>query len=123
MTWIPIVGKAFTQDTIGPEYIDLAQLPHWKPQFVVLHNTSNPTLANWHNAPGDERMKNLASYYQSLHWHAGPHFFVANDFIWAFTPIDVPGVHSPSWNHILGCGDGRRLYDGTIRRAGPGQRR
>ncbi|HXB19876.1 MAG TPA: N-acetylmuramoyl-L-alanine amidase, partial [Candidatus Solibacter sp.] len=30
----------------------------------------------------------------------GPHLFVADDLIWAFTPLNMTGVHSPSWNAI-----------------------
>jgi hypothetical protein len=26
--------------------------------------------------------------------------FIADDLIWVFTPLDTPGVHSPSWNAI-----------------------
>jgi hypothetical protein len=26
--------------------------------------------------------------------------FVADDLIWAFTPLTVSGVHSPSWNNV-----------------------
>ena len=31
-------------------------------------------------------------------WHGGPHMFVDDKLIWLFTPLDKPGVHSPSWN-------------------------
>ena len=73
----------------------------WKPSFVVLHNTANPTIAEWHGASGADRMKNLASYYRDhLGWHAGPHLFVADDLIWVFTPLTVPGINTPSWNDV-----------------------
>lgn len=46
-------------------------------------------------------MKNLESYYRdTMKWSAGPHLFMADDLIWVFTPVTVPGVHSPSWNLI-----------------------
>ena len=46
-------------------------------------------------------MKNLVSYYRDeQHWSAGPHLFVADDEILAFTPLTVPGTHTPSWNSM-----------------------
>src|SRR5262245_65423680 len=46
-------------------------------------------------------MQGLQSYYRDQQqWSAGPHLFVADDVIWAFTPLNVSGVHSPSWNAI-----------------------
>ncbi len=46
-------------------------------------------------------MRNLEAFYRdTMKWHAGPHLFVADDLIWAFTPLNVPGIHSPSWNSI-----------------------
>jgi len=35
-----------------------------------------------------------------MKWSGGPHVFVADDLLWAFTPLTVPGVHSPSWNDV-----------------------
>jgi hypothetical protein len=44
---------------------------------------------------------NLESYYRDQQgWSAGPHLFVADDFIWVFTALTTSGVHSPSWNGI-----------------------
>ena len=46
-------------------------------------------------------MRGLESYYRDdMKWSGGPHLFVADDLIWAFTPLTVPGVHSPSWNSM-----------------------
>jgi hypothetical protein len=46
-------------------------------------------------------MKALQHFYRDIQgWSAGPHLFVADDLIWAFTPLNTPGVHSPSWNAI-----------------------
>jgi hypothetical protein len=67
----------------------------------VLHNTQIPTFDEWHRISGERRMAGLATYYRDeRHWSAGPHLFVADDLIWAFTPLNVPGVHSPSWNGV-----------------------
>ena len=44
-------------------------------------------------------MRGLEGYYRDVQkWSGGPHLFVADDLIWAFTPLTVPGVHAPSWN-------------------------
>jgi len=100
MAWKGIIGKGFTPENFRG-YVSTLSFPVWRPQFVVLHNTSDPKLADWHTTPGKTRMKNLEHYYRDLQgWSAGPHLFVADDLIWVFTPLNVPGVHSPSWNAI-----------------------
>ncbi len=98
--WKGIVGRGFTADNFRT-YVNTLTLTDWRPQFVVLHNTSSPRLSQWHSTPGEQRMQNLQSYYRDqMHWSAGPHLFVADDLIWAFTPLTTSGVHSPSWNGI-----------------------
>jgi len=98
--WKGIVGKGFTASDFD-QYVRSVEMGIWRPSFVVLHNTYIPNLVDWHKVPGAQRMRNLESYYRDTqHWSAGPHLFVADDLIWAFTPLDTPGVHSPSWNAI-----------------------
>jgi hypothetical protein len=100
MAWKGIVGKGFTPDAFD-QYIATVSFPLWRPQFVVLHNTAAPKLSQWHSVPGQQRMANLENYYKNqLGWSAGPHLFVADDLIWAFTPLNTSGIHSPSWNAI-----------------------
>ena len=99
-TWKGIVGKGFSPDEFD-DYIANLSFNNWRPQFVVLHNTAAPTLAQWHSVPGATRMANLQSYYRdTMKWSAGPHLFIADDLIWVFTLLTVSGVHSPSWNLI-----------------------
>jgi hypothetical protein len=98
-SWKGIVGKGFTPAEFA-QYVEQCSMEAWKPSFVVLHNTASPTLAQWHQVPGGVRMRNLESYYRGLGWSAGPHLFVADDLIWLFTPLTMPGVHSPSWNRV-----------------------
>ena len=82
-------------------YVGGLHFASWRPQFVVLHNTAIPKLTDWHRVSGDQRMHNLEAFYRDQQgWSAGPHLFVADDLIWVFTPLDMPGVHSPSWNAI-----------------------
>jgi hypothetical protein len=99
-TWKGIIGKGFTADQFD-EYVSTVSFGAWRPQFVVLHNTAVPKLSEWHSVSGPDRMRNLADFYQNVQkWSAGPHLFVADDLIWVFTPLNVSGVHSPSWNSI-----------------------
>lgn len=98
--WKGIVGRSFTSNAFS-DYVATITFPTWRPQFVVLHNTATPKLADWHSLPGDIRMRNLENYYKNdQQWSAGPHLFVADDLIWVFTPLNVSGVHSPSWNAV-----------------------
>src|SRR5882762_4413250 len=98
--WKGIIGKGFTAIDFS-EYVKTVAFDTWRPQFIVLHNTAVPTFAQWHNVSGEQRMKNLESFYRDTQkWSAGPHLFVADDLIWIFTPLNTSGVHSPSWNAI-----------------------
>jgi hypothetical protein len=98
--WKGIVGKGFTAGQFE-DYAQGVQLTAWRPQFVVLHNTYIPKLADWHKTPGEQRMLNLRAYYRDTrHWSAGPHLFIADDLIWVFTRLNTPGLHTPSWNAI-----------------------
>jgi hypothetical protein len=98
--WKGIVAQGFSPSEFQL-YVGGLSFSQWRPQFVVVHNTGDPTFAEWHSVPTDKRLRGLESYYRDdQKWSAGPHLFVADDKIWAFTPLTTPGVHSPSWNHI-----------------------
>ncbi len=102
MPWKGIVNRSFTPEEFG-QYVDTLSFSAWQPQFVVLHNTGAPTLQQWTSGPTtpQQRILNLEAYYRDqMKWSAGPHLFVDNHLIWAFTPLTTPGVHSPSWNGI-----------------------
>jgi hypothetical protein len=98
--WKGIVGKAFTP--VGfIAYVHDLQWVKWRPSFIVLHNTAIPTFADWHKVDGITRMRALERYYRDeQHWSGGPHLFIDDRVIWAFTPLTVPGVHAPSWNSM-----------------------
>jgi len=96
--WKGIVGKPFAAEDFR-EYVAGLKFNPWRPRFVVVHNTAAPTFADWHKHPGEVRMRNLEHYYRDeKQWDAGPHLFVADDFIWVFTSLTTSGRHSPSWN-------------------------
>lgn len=95
-----IVGRFFPADRSLIDHVWGTPLRIWSPDFVVLHNTGAPTLADRPQGFTHQHMLNLADYYSGLGWHAGPHWFVDDRGCWAFSPLDLPGVHSPSWNHV-----------------------
>jgi hypothetical protein len=101
--WKGIIARSFDVDGFT-DYVNnevMQYLASWTPEFVVLHNTQIPRLDQWHDVPGLQRMRGLESFYRDEQkWSGGPHLFVADDLIWAFTPLWVPGVHSPSWNDV-----------------------
>lgn len=96
--WVEIVDRNFTPDEFDA-YCHTLQWTAWRPSFVVLHNTAVPSLAQRPNGLTEKHIQGLVSYYRDdQHWHAGPHLFIDDLQIWVFTPLTVPGVHSPSWN-------------------------
>ncbi len=100
--WRGIVGKGFTIPQFE-QYLSALKFTTWRPRFVVVHNTAAPTREQWMHGktPPHQRILNLENYFKNERkWSAGPHLFVAPDLIWVFTPLTVPGVHSPSWNGI-----------------------
>lgn len=100
MAWKGIVGARFSPDEFTA-YVSHLTFSAWRPQFVVVHNTSSPTLAQRPKGFTLEHMQNLVAFYRDQQgWSAGPHCFVDQNGIWAFTPLTTPGVHTPSWNSI-----------------------
>lgn len=74
---------------------------HWRPQFVVLHNTAQPSLADRPDGLTRKHLANLEHFFRDVqHWSAGPHLFIDDHQIWTFSPLAAPGVHSPSWNNV-----------------------
>jgi len=108
MTWRGIIGKSFETVDAFSTYVDSVAFNLWRPRFVVVHNTSAPdlaTYAGWQTrkvpVTDGQWMLNLQGYYRDQqHWQAGPHLFVTPRSICAFTPLNVPGTHTPSWNSI-----------------------
>lgn len=98
--WEPIVGKGFTVQEFAIYCAGLSW-NGWRPQFITVHNTASPTLAQRPTGFNQTHMKNFENYYRNqLRWSAGPHLFIDDFRIWVFTPLNKPGVHSPSWNQI-----------------------
>jgi hypothetical protein len=128
MPWKGIVGLAYDADAFD-KYCHALSWPAWRPSFVVLHNTASPTLAQRPNGLTHQHILNLEAFYRDTQkWSAGPHLFVDDHHIWVFTPLNLSGVHSPSWNKVaLGVemlgdyhteafdsGRGRAVHDNAV---------
>ena len=124
--------QGYTQKEFS-DFVKTLKWKVWKPRFVVLHNTFEPTLAQWiHNGlgynDGHRRICNLNHYYHSKGWHSGPTLFIAPDLIWNACDLEQDGVHCSCWNRIsLGVemvgdfsseefdsGNGAKVRDNTI---------
>lgn len=93
-----IVGKRFTVQEFAA-YMASFAMGAWHPSFVVLHNTGMPTLAMRPQGLTYQHILNIRYDYEVRQkWSAGPHLFVDQNGIWAFSPLNYPGVHAPSWN-------------------------
>ena len=98
--WIEIVNRSFTMEEFDT-YCHTLQWTSWRPIFIVLHNTEEPNLKQCPNGLTEKNIQVEVKYYRDeKKWHAGPHLFIDDRQIWAFTPLTVPGVHSPSWNRL-----------------------
>jgi N-acetylmuramoyl-L-alanine amidase len=98
--WKGIVNQSFTPVQFD-KYCRKLQWTEWQPSFIVLHNTGSPSLTDRPSGFTNQHMLNLEHYYKVQQgWTAGPHLFVDDRRIWAFTPLTSPGTHSPSWNKL-----------------------
>lgn len=99
-TWKSIVGLSFNSAQFD-SYCHSLQWNAWRPSFIVLHNTSVPNLAQRPKGFTQQHIQNLEGFYRDQQgWSAGPHLFIDDLQIWAFTPLTMSGVHSPSWNKL-----------------------
>jgi hypothetical protein len=100
MAWKKIVGRNFTPEKFR-EYVAGLRWGQWQPEFIVLHHTAVPSLAQRPHGFNQASMSGLERYYRNeLSWSAGPHLFVDDRpaGIWVFTPLTTPGVHAKSFN-------------------------
>lgn len=96
--WKPIVGLSFNPAQFDA-YCHSIQWTAWRPSFIVLHNTATPNLGQRPNGFTQKHMENFVAFYRDQQgWSAGPHLFIDDRKIWAFTPLNMSGIHSPSWN-------------------------
>jgi hypothetical protein len=98
--WKGIVGKNFSLQEFD-SYCHTLQWTNWRPSFIVLHNTATPSLAQRPDGLTKDHITSLEAFYRDEQkWSGGPHLFVDDKQIWAFTPLTVSGTHSPSWNKV-----------------------
>jgi hypothetical protein len=115
-------------------YVESLHWTGWKPNFLVLHNTAEPNLAQWVHSglgqtAGAQRVLNLNHYYKSDEgWHSGPHLFVAPDLIWVACDLTADGVHASCYNsesigvemagdyatEAFDSGDGAKVRDNAV---------
>ena len=98
MPWKGIIGKSFSLEEFD-NYCHTLQWTAWRPSFIVVHNTAIPNLAQRPSGLTLQHIKGLEKFYRDEQkWSAGPHLFIDDKQIWVFTPLNLSGVHSPSWN-------------------------
>ena len=100
----------------------------WRPKFCTIHNTAEPTLKQWAQLGGLQRVRNLNHYYHGLSWHSGPHLFIAPDLIWLACDLEHDGVHASCFNktsigvemvgdysaEAFDSGDGAKVRDNAV---------
>lgn len=97
---MPIVGRPFLKDSFRDYLagIEDAEMK-WSPKGITVHHCAEPSLAQRPQGLLEQHMLNLRSFYNGQKgWTAGPHFFVDEDQIWAFSPVTKKGVHAASFN-------------------------
>lgn len=95
--WKPIDGRIMSIPDME-NAIATVKFKDWKPSGGALHNTAVPSLKRSKDYSIEHWRSMWEGYYKGLGWSGGPHFFCFPDTVLFFTPITLPGVHSPSWN-------------------------
>jgi hypothetical protein len=72
---------------------------------LTYHHTYRPLASQWTGAPSIQGLKRTYLAKKPTPWDRGPHLVIvwgspdpANDGIWQFTPLDVPGIHAGACN-------------------------
>jgi len=97
---IPFIGKRMTRKEFA-DYLDSLKFSSFNPNFVTLHHTASPSLAQRPNGFSAQHLQNLLQYYQNtLGWSGAPHVFVDDqgEGIIVFQRMDKRGVHAASFN-------------------------
>jgi len=98
MVKIP-VGAVFGTEKDFLNYVKSIKFDAFKPRFCVLHATGID-LKSWRTHTMGERIPNIFAGYKKMGWHSGPHIFIDEISFGIGCPLNVSGVHSPSWNDI-----------------------
>lgn len=92
-----ILGQPYTPPAFAA-YLATLKWQAWKPQHIVIHHCSAPSLAQRPSGFQPQHMLNLKEFYEGKGWSAGPHLFIDDDQIWTFSPMTARGVHAVSFN-------------------------
>ncbi len=116
---IAFIGRGLTREEFAAYVQDFDFGPHL-PDFVVLHHTWKPTLADWGSGEAGRsepeirakrlgRLKGVLAHYQTTFptWRSGPHLYIDDRYIWLFSPMNVEGTHA-AWGNVVKRG-GREL--------------
>lgn len=97
--WKGIVGKRFSTDEFE-SYVSSFRWRTlgWKPKGITVHHTASPSLKQRPKGLTITHIGNIEDFYQSRGWSSGPHFFIDQNGIWAFTPMNIRGIHAKSFN-------------------------
>lgn len=110
--WEKFDGKPYTREALAA-HVAAIDFSKWrrkdgslgKPLYIVLHNTSVPTIKLWLSWAPEKRqqyIKNVQQMYEvDDHWHAGPHFFVPPDdtvAAFGFSNPETCGTHASCFN-------------------------
>lgn len=112
-----ILGKPYAPEEFD-EYLKTLTWGAWKPQYIVLHHTAAPSLAQRPHGFLPQHMTYLREFYEEKGWSAGPHAFVDDDQIWTFSPLTSRGVHAVGFNRtgigleLLGDYDTESPFEG-----------
>jgi len=110
--WNNFDGKPYSRDQLAAHITSL-DFSNWhrkdgtrgRPKYIVLHNTSDPTIDLWLSWSPQKRsdyIRNVQGYYENdLGWRAGPHFFVPPDqniCAFGFSDPTTCGTHASCFN-------------------------
>lgn len=89
--------RAFSP-TSFESYVSSLERTTWKPNKVVIHESTNPSQSQLPKGWSEKSLRNLGTYLMSQRLKGGPHVFVDSNAIWVFNPLNAPGVHAPGEN-------------------------
>lgn len=93
------VGRVWTLESFT-QYLTTIEKPDWC-EAITLHNTADPSLADFPSGLTLNYIKNTRDYYiNELGWSAGPHLFVDEDQIFGMCDLRKKGVHAKSFNRF-----------------------
>jgi hypothetical protein len=98
------IGRGLTRQEFT-DYIAEYNFGPVKPDFVILHHTAIPTLADWKDKDisGNDRqthenrrkkLERLKNVYEQKGWRSGPHLFIDDRWIWLFSEMSEFGTHA-----------------------------